>query len=165
MASFLALVGAVGIIGSLLFAGWQARALAKQVSFQATMNGVSTLHGVLSSLHNVQGYIAEDTSLVRHFAPERIKDPVVEADPAKVEMVAAMYVDVLNIGLYMLSAVPAASAESAWELYCRDLLTRSPALKAEVTGKPWGYPRLSRLAASLTPTSNKDVSPPPQREA
>jgi hypothetical protein len=146
MSTVLSIVGAIGIIGSLLFAGWQARVLRKQVSFQATMNGVTTLYTVLSSLHNVQRFLADDTSLVPHFAPERSGDPLDAADPAKVEMVAAMYADVLNIGLHMLSAVPAAESESAWESYCRDLLAKSPALRAEVTGKPWGYPRLSRLA-------------------
>ncbi|MEV6851535.1 hypothetical protein [Actinoplanes sp. NPDC051411] len=149
----LSIVGAVGIIGSLLFAGWQARALAKQVGFQATMNGVATLYSVLSSLHNVQRILADDTSLVPHFSPERSSMPLDEADPAKVQMVAAMYADVLNIGLHMLSAVPEAKAESAWEPYCNDLLTKSSALKAEVAGKPWGYPRLSRLANSLTTNS------------
>jgi hypothetical protein len=156
MSTVLSIVGAIGIIGSLLFAGWQARVLAKQVAFQATMNGVATLYSVLNSLHNVQRFLADDTSLVPHFAPERSSGPPDEADPAKVEMVAAMYADILNIGLHMLSAVPEAESESAWEPYCKDLLTRSPALKAEVAAKPWGYPRLSRLANSLAQNDPAD---------
>jgi hypothetical protein len=156
MSIVLAIVGAIGIIGSLLFAGWQARVLARQVGFQATMNGVATLYTVLSSLHNVQRFLADDTPLVPHFAPERSSSPIDAADPAKVEMVAAMYADILNIGLHMLSAVPSANSESAWEPYCKDLLVKSPALKAEVAGKPWAYPRLSRLAGTLAPNEAAD---------
>jgi hypothetical protein len=146
MSTALSLVGAIGIIGSLLFSGWQARVLAKQVGRQAAVDGVATLHTVLSSLHNVQRFLADDPSLVPHFAPERSDCPLDVANPARVEMVAAMYADVLNIGLHMLSAVPAAKNESAWETYCEHLLANSPALRAEVAGKPWSYPRLSRLA-------------------
>ena len=76
MSTALSIVGAIGIIGSLLFAGWLARVLAKQVGFQTTMNGVVTLYSVLSSLHNVQRFLADDTSLVPHFAPERSSGPL-----------------------------------------------------------------------------------------
>jgi hypothetical protein len=158
MSTVLSLVGAIGIIGSPLFSGWQARVLAKQVGFQSTMNGIATLHGVLAGLHTVQRFLADDPSLIPHFAPERSDSPLDVADPGKVDMVAAMYADVLNIGLYALSAVPAAKGESAWELYCKDLLANSPALRAEVAGKPWGYPRLMRFTAPLflrtQPTGN-----------
>lgn len=149
MSTALAIIGAVGIIGSLLFSGWQARVLAKQVGFQATMNGIATLHSVMAALHNVQRFLAEDPTLVPHFAPERSDIPKDAADPAKVDMVAAMYADVLCIGLHALSAVPAASTENTWEEYCEDLLENSTALRAEVEKKPWGYPRLARIADSL----------------
>lgn len=151
MSTVLSLVGAIGIIGSLLFSGWQARVLAKQVSFQSTMNGVATLHSVMAGLHNVQRFLADDPSLIPHFAPERSDSTLETADPAKVKMVAGMYADVLNVGLYALSAVPAATGENAWEVYCKDLLANSPALRAEVARRPWGYPRLMRFAAPLGP--------------
>ncbi|WP_250037243.1 hypothetical protein [Paractinoplanes maris] len=145
MATALALIGAFGIIGSLLFAGFQARALARQVGNQATRDGVATLQETLNSLRNVQHYLVEDPSLIPHFAPERSDRPLDEADAGKVQMVAAMYADVLNIGLHNLSAVPAAKPESAWLRYCHHVLESSPAVRAEVTRKPWGYPRLSML--------------------
>ncbi|MEU4561070.1 hypothetical protein AB0F72_22035 [Actinoplanes sp. NPDC023936] len=149
MSTVLAIIGALGIIGSLMFSGWQARVLAKQVAFQATMNGVATLHNVMAGLHNVQRFLADDPALIPHFAPERSDCRRDVADPAKVEMVAAMYADVLCIGLYALSSVPAATTENTWEDYCKDLLGKSTALRAEVESKPWGYPRLARIADSL----------------
>ncbi|WP_250034631.1 hypothetical protein [Paractinoplanes maris] len=157
MSTALAIIGAIGIIGSLLFSGWQARVLAKQVGFQATMNGVATLHSVLAGLHNVQRFLADDPSLIPHFAPERSECALDVADPARVEMVAAMYADVLCIGHYALSAVPAAQDENTWDLYCTDLLKKSPALRAEVAGKPWGYPRLAKIAESLASDDSTKV--------
>jgi hypothetical protein len=141
----LSLIGAVGIIGSLLFTGWQARVLAKQVGYQAIRDGVATLQETLILLHNVQGYFVEDPTLIQHFSPERSSPSTKEADPGKVQMVAAMYADVLNIGLHNLSAVPTAKTQSAWEEYCQHVLSISPAVKTEVARKPWAYPRLSTL--------------------
>jgi hypothetical protein len=118
----------------------------REVGHQATRDGVATLQETLNSLRNVQHYLVEDPTLIPHFAPERSDLPLDAADPGKVKMVAAMYADVLNIGLHNLSAVPAAKPESAWEKYCQHLLANSLAVRAEVTRKPWGYPRLSVLA-------------------
>jgi hypothetical protein len=139
----LSLIGTVGIIGSLLFAGWQARVLAKQVGYQAARDGVATLQEVVASLHRVQHYMVDDPALLPHFSPERSDMPLDAADPGKVQMVAALYADVLNIGLHNLSVVPGAKEQSAWEEYCDYVLEHSPAVKTEVTRKPWGYPGLS----------------------
>jgi hypothetical protein len=151
MATVLSLIGAIGIVGSLLFTGWQARVLARQVDRQATRDGVATLLETLNSLRAVQHYLVEDPTLIPHFAPERSKLPLDAADPGKVQMVAGMYADVLNIGLNNLSVVHTARRESAWVDYCRHLLANSPAIRDEVSGKPWGYPRLSALAALQPP--------------
>jgi hypothetical protein len=145
MATILSLIGAFGIILSLLFSGWQARVLARQVGYQATRDGVATLQEILNSLRNVQHYIVEDPTLIPHFSPERSNAPLDAADPGKVQMVAALYADVLNIGLFNLTAVPAARPESEWVQYCHHVLEHSPAVTEEVTRKPWAYPRLSTL--------------------
>ncbi|AGZ43960.1 hypothetical protein [Actinoplanes friuliensis] len=151
MAALLSLLGALGIIGSLLFAGWQARVLATQVGHQATRDGVATLQEALTSLREVQHYLVEDPSLIPHFAPERSRLPLEDADAGKVEMVAAMYCDVLNIGLYNLSAVSTARPESAWAQYCEHLLANSTAIRAEVLNKAWAYPRLSAMVGPQPP--------------
>ncbi|WP_143175151.1 hypothetical protein [Cryptosporangium aurantiacum] len=149
MATLLSSIGAIGIIGSLLFAGWQSRALAKQVAYQGTMDGVATLYSTLEGLHRVQHYLVEDPTLIPHFAPERVHgspNTLDVADPGKVQMVAAMYADILHVGLHALYAVPGARPVSAWEKYCKDLWDRSPAIRTEVETKPWAYPLVASLA-------------------
>jgi hypothetical protein len=166
MTAIFSLIGAIGIIGSLLFSGWQARVLARQVGFQATMDGVATLHEMMVNLHNVQQLIADDPTLIPHFFPERGACPLDTADQGKVRVVAGMYADVLAVGLYALSAVPAASNENSWKLYCQHLLDTSTAIRAEVAAKPWGYPRLTELVDFSEPKQTKgddsSQAPPPK---
>jgi len=100
---------------------------------------------VLDTSRRVLGEQHLATVLARHSVTRLLQDRG-ELAAAEVQMVAAMYADVLNIGLHNLSAVPAARPESAWVRYCHHLLANSPAVRAEVIGKPWGYPRLSVLA-------------------
>jgi hypothetical protein len=151
-----AVVGIAGVIASLLFAGWQAAILAKQTRIQNATASASTLHGVFTWLHDVQGRILAEPKFLAYFRGGETVS-LTEDERARMKLITSMYCDVLNIGLHELHVVPSTRSHEGWALYCRQLLRQCSLIADEVAAKPLGYPRLAALLTSAPPTPEEMI--------
>src|SRR5579859_4701095 len=63
MTQVLAIIGTLGVIASVVFAGWQSREVAKQTRIQNSLAGTSSMREAVNALHNVLGMMVEHPDL------------------------------------------------------------------------------------------------------
>lgn len=145
MTILLPTISVIIAVASLLFSGWQARLLSRQTALQNASAGTSTLQQIFTWLHNVQTLILREPRLLPYFRgglqPELTAD-----EEARLRLIAAMYCDVLNIGLHEQANISSTSSFDEWRQFCSGMLDTCPVLRNEVISKPAAYPLLARIA-------------------
>ncbi|WP_159024642.1 hypothetical protein [Streptomyces scabiei] len=102
MTTLSSIIGMIGVVASLLFAGWQARILAQQTRLQNAIASASTLQQVFTWLHEVQTLTLHEPKFYR-YATGGTGITLTSEEQARFSLIVAMYCDVLNIGLHELS--------------------------------------------------------------
>jgi hypothetical protein len=142
----LALLGVLVAAVSLLFSGWQARLLSRQTNLQNATAGAATVQYLFNWLHGVQSRLLDEPRLLPFFqvgdSPTNSLGP---EESARLRMLAAMYSDVLTIGLFFHRSVPQTHSQQEWTDFCLRMLEHSEPIRAEVKTKPNGYPDLWQL--------------------
>ncbi|MET8249807.1 hypothetical protein [Micromonospora sp. NPDC005197] len=141
-----AIVGVLGVVGSLLFSGWQTRQLIEQSKLQNAVAGTTGVQQPMELLHGVLRMLFEEPSL-RPYLYERKVCPPEGDERARVLTVAEMFGDVLEVGLHSTTTIASTDAQEDWLDYSRFLLGHSPTLVEVVSTHPRWYPA---LAAMLT---------------
>jgi hypothetical protein len=139
----LALLGVLVAAISLLFSGWQARLLSRQTSLQNGMAGAATMQQLFNWLHAVQGRLLNEPRLLPFFQPgDPAPQDLSSHERAQLKMMAAMYADVLTIGIFFHKTVPQTRSQEEWSAFCVRMLKNSEPIRAEVATKRNGYPDL-----------------------
>jgi hypothetical protein len=142
----LALLGVLVAAASLLFSGWQARLLSRQTSIQNATAGAATMQNLFNWLHEIQARLLDEPRLLPFFqAGDPIPEDLSRDEKARLQMLAAMYSDVLTIGLFFHRIVPPTRSMDEWSDFCLRMLKHSEPIRTEVAAKPNGYPDLWRL--------------------
>jgi hypothetical protein len=150
-------VGVVIAVASLLFSGWQARLLSRQTALQNATAGAATIQELFNWLHDVQGRLLTEPRLLPYFHPGE-QEPLSHAEEAQMRLIAAMYCDVLNIGLFFQRIVPQTRSRGEWQDFCIRMLNERPVLREETLAKTSGYPELARLLPHVIKTENTATS-------
>jgi hypothetical protein len=137
----LAIIGGLGVIISVTFAGWQSREVAKQTRIQNALAGSTSLRETVNALHNALGKIVEWPELRPYFY-EGKPCPREGETRARVLMVAEMITDVAEHGLQTHGQVSATGPIEDWNDYVDFLLEKSPSIVSIIEEhSPW-YPLL-----------------------
>ena len=159
MTTALALLGILVAAASLLFSGWQARLLSRQTSLQNATAGAATLQNLFNWLHEVQARLLDEPRLISFF---QVGDPIATdlspEEKARLRMLAAMYCDVLTIGLFFHRIVPQTRSFDEWSEFCLRMLKHSEPIRAEVAAKPNGYPDLWQLMNEYLPPAPEQTA-------
>ncbi|MFI7578415.1 hypothetical protein [Micromonospora sp. NPDC049497] len=139
-----AIAGVLGVIGSLLFSGWQTRQLIEQSKLQNAVAGTTGVQQPMELLHGVLRMLFEEPSL-RPYLYERKACPTAGDKRARVLTVAEMFGDVLEVGLHSTTTIASTDAQEDWLDYARFLLGHSPALVEVVGTHPKWYPALAAM--------------------
>jgi hypothetical protein len=142
----LAMIGVLVATVSLLFSGWQARLLSRQTALQNATAGAGTMQQLFNWLHDVQGRLLDEPRLLPFFqvggvAPRDLNPQ----ERAKLRMLAAMYADVLTIGVFLHKTMPQTRSHEEWTAFCVRMLEHCEPIRAEVAAKPIGYPDLWQI--------------------
>lgn len=146
LASVATIVGLAGVIASVSLLAWQTRAVAQQTKISNAIASTSVLSNATSSLRQVLSLFIEYPELRSYFY-ESNKPPAWGHRRTRVFAVAEMLADVLEEGLSANSLVRSNRLYEEWPLYCKYLLTTSPALN-EIMQR---YPDWWRVLRTLQP--------------
>ncbi|SNY74842.1 hypothetical protein [Paractinoplanes atraurantiacus] len=146
MTTALATIGVLVATISLLFSGWQARLLSRQTALQNATAGAGTMQQLFNWLHDVQGRLLDEPRLLPFFhAGGAAPGDLNPQEQAKLRMLAAMYTDVLTIGVFLHKTMPQTRSQEEWTAFCVRMLECSEPIRAEVAAKPIGYPDLWQI--------------------
>ncbi|WP_238011533.1 hypothetical protein KZZ52_33705 [Dactylosporangium sp. AC04546] len=149
MTQVLAVVGAIGVIASMVFAGWQSREVAKQTKIQNALAGSSSLTETLNALHNILGMMVDRPDL-RPFFYDGIACPTDGPLRNSVLTIAEMLADVAETGILVHYQVRTTASIEDWNDYVDFLLRSSPTVTSVIHSHPLWYPRLKeRLPSAL----------------
>lgn len=144
MANVVSIVGLTVAIMSLTFSGWQARLLTRQAALQTAATGMSTLQQLFNWLHSVQTLVLREPRLLPYFRGGG-QEQLTAEEEARLRLIAAMYCDVLNIGLHEQQTILSTRSLREWRLYCSTMLATHSVLADEVALKPESYPLLAEM--------------------
>jgi hypothetical protein len=142
-----AAVGAVGVIGSLLFAGWQTRELVRQTRLQNAIADSSGDREMLVMLQSVMLHIVDQPHLRAYLFDRKPLPPEGEARAQALSLAEAM-ADVLGSALRS-STLVATSSHHAWLDYAKHLLRSSPSLVAVIDEHPLWWRKLAAIRAEV----------------
>jgi hypothetical protein len=134
------LVGIVGVVGSLLFAGWQTRMLAGQSRLKNNSALVDADQGPVSLLQTVLVQFVQYPELRPYFYDSKPL-PVNEPELSRVKAMADLFADALYAGLHARLLLAGDGVNQAWCNYASDLLSTSPALRDLWTEHPDWWPQ------------------------
>lgn len=167
VANAVAIVGIVGVIGSLVFAGLQSREVARQTRIQNALAGASGLQVTIDALRAVMQNFVDYPELRAYFF-DGTALPAADPVRAQVLTIADMLADVLESGLHATSVLPSNNSHEDWRQYGLHFMTQSPALSHIVTKHPDWWPLLSSVRACAQPPTpgapiqNPGSATPPQ---
>jgi hypothetical protein len=143
----LGLVGAVSVVISLLFVGWQTRELAKQTRLNNAIGVTSTFQGSAELMSAVHAPILANPLLRPYFYEGK---RCVDGDDQQplILTVAELMADAAEYGLMAAKQVPGATS---WTNYPKFLLAASPSLREVVAEHSDWWPELAGLMASVRP--------------
>jgi hypothetical protein len=153
MTNVVSVVGMIVAIVSLTFSGWQARLLARQAALQTAETGTSTLQQLFNWLHDVQMLLIREPRLLPYFR-DGYQEKLTAGEEARLRLIAAMYCDVLNIGLHTQQSILSTRSLTEWRQYCSTMLATRPVLADEVRLKPDSYPLLAEMLTSSVTGAN-----------
>jgi hypothetical protein len=134
------LIGVIGVVGSLLFTGWQTRMLAGQNKLKSSSALVGADQGPVSLLQTVLVQFVEYPELRPYFYDSK-PPPVDEPERSRVKAMADLFADALYVGLHTGLLLPGEGVHQAWCNYASDLLNTSPALRELWTQHPEWWPK------------------------
>jgi hypothetical protein len=151
LTNIVAIVGIAGVIGSVLFAGLQSRAVARQTRIQNAIATAASARVSIQSLDAILQTFITNPDLRDYFYSQRACPP---SGPlrAQVLTLAEMFADVLSASLYTTSLIPADNSYDAWLHYAKHLIFQSPALHEMIADNHEWWPRLAAaLSGELHP--------------
>jgi len=156
----LAVVGTLGVITSVFFAGWQSREVAKQTKIQNSLAGANSLRQVIDGLHSVLGRIADRPEL-RPFFYDGQPCPPDEPLRSTVLTIAEMMADQAEVGLLTHQRVATTNSLEDWNDYVDFLVEHSPAIADHLAAHPQWWP----LTAARRTEAKRSARDCPSTEA
>jgi predicted cobalt transporter CbtA len=148
-ANIIAVIGVVGIIGSLLFSGMQSREVARQTRIQNAIAGAAGKQATDDALRAVLENFVERPDLRAYFYDGK-QPPTDGPDRIRVQTIAEMLTDVVESALLGTSLVESTASHQPWSSYAEFLLRESPAIAHTVCVHGDWFPLLAHLRHRLT---------------
>ncbi len=141
----LAALSAAAVVASLVYLG-------QQTKISAELTGTAVLANAMDQIDRVIAEFLTYPELRPYFYKgAELGDTVRPADRARIETIAELLADALEMGLESLSRIPEGAGDHAdWEVSAIDMLGSSPALRECVRAYAW-WPRMSALLAGQAP--------------
>jgi len=149
------LVGTVGVIASLLFAGLQSREIARQTRIQNAIAGAGGKVSTNDLLHSILRIFVDHPELRSYFYDGR-SVPTDETTRGRVLTVAEMFADVFDTALLTTSLIDATDSYESWRQGATYFMRQSPALAAIVNDHGEWFPNLTCLQHQAT---GPEISP------
>lgn len=145
--ALVALVALLAAVGSMFFAGVQARMAAKQTKLMQATAQLSFNLEVMTRLGDVLMAVAEDPAahtLVWKTGGEKVGRP---------QVAGQNILDVICMALKAVDTLPGFSANSDdWSSYAQYVMDNSPHLREEVFENPQWWPELAPFAHTVAPS-------------
>jgi hypothetical protein len=143
-------VGACGVVVSLLLLAWQTRQLAFQTGVNNAIAGLSASYNGIERLHDAWQAVLDDPALRPYFYEGK---PCTPQDPnrAKALIVAEMVADTVEYGLMMATLLPQTGKYGGWHSYV-PFACKQPVLKEVIESHPEWWPTLARHVSAQPAT-------------
>lgn len=141
------IIGMVGVIGSLVFSGWQTRELIRQRYIQNALALTTNDREPLLMLQSVLFLWLKEPGL-RGYLYDGIPLPKVGPERVRAETVLEMMADVLASAITS-GRLLSTSNQQAWVAYARFILESSPAMVAMIDQYPDWWPELTQLRRKM----------------
>jgi hypothetical protein len=159
-----AVIGIVGVVGSLLFAGWQTRELVRQTRIQNAIAGTSGARQAIALLDET-ARILVDRPEMRPYFHAGLPCPTEEPERSRVQAVAELYLDALGCALHTTRLIESSDSYGAWKDCTQFYLRQSPTLRDIVREHPTWWPNvvgvIEPVLESSTPDARRDVTSEP----
>lgn len=139
-----AIVGVAGVIGSLIFSGYQTRQLGRQLKMQNEIAKSEIIHHGVDRLSGVYGAFIDHPELRKYFY-DSAPCPVRGKTRARVLTVAEMIGDTIDSVLETISLVATREELGDWLDYIGHILDRSPTLERLALEHPKWWPQIVNI--------------------
>ena len=142
-------VGIAGVIGSLIFSGYQTRQLTLQTVIQNEMAKVEIIHRGADRLSETYRVFVDYPDLRKYFY-DGVPCPSRGKNRARVLTVAEMICDTVDSVLETISRVASREERTDWLHYIEHILDQSPTIGLLVLEHPREWPEMAALPAPRT---------------
>jgi hypothetical protein len=141
------IVGACGVIVSVLILAWQTRQLAFQTGANNAIAALSASYNGIERLHDAWRAILEDPALRPYFYERKPCGPEDPIRP-KALMVAEMVADSVEYGLMTATLLPQTGKYGGWHSYI-SFACEQPVLREVIESHPEWWPTLAQQIRTL----------------
>jgi hypothetical protein len=147
------IVAAVALSATLFILTSQTRELARQRRISNAISGQTALYTLIESMRELHLILFHEPELKPYMYENRQLPPSGDLR-TRVQLLAGMFGDILDLGLLTTSSLKSTESEEDWRRYCLEMLISSPALAEEVKAHTAWWPKLAALGGMTSTASN-----------